>query len=73
MTKKQCPLGEDCDLTIAWMKGAEDARKESRTRIAALEAALEEMRELFFECMGAQKSHPLAWEYYTGEKSGDKS
>jgi len=36
------------------------------------EAALEEMRELFFERMGAQKSHPLAWEYYTGEKSGDK-
>jgi hypothetical protein len=22
VTKKDCPLGEDCDLTLAWMKGA---------------------------------------------------
>jgi hypothetical protein len=40
MTKKQCPLGEDCDLTIAWMKGAEDARDRVKARIEALEANL---------------------------------
>jgi hypothetical protein len=40
MTKKQCPLGEDCDLTIAWMSGAEDARDRAKARIAALEAKL---------------------------------
>ena len=40
MTKKSCPLGEDCDLTIAWMKGAEDARDRAKARIAALEANL---------------------------------
>jgi len=50
----------------------DDDALEAADRIEALEAALEEMRELFFERMGAQKSHPLAWEYYTGEKSGDK-
>ncbi len=38
MTKKHCPLGEDCDLTIAWMKGAEDARDKSKARIEVLEA-----------------------------------
>jgi outer membrane protein TolC len=40
MTKKDCPLGEDCDLTIAWMSGAEDARDRAKARIAALEAKL---------------------------------
>jgi thioredoxin-like negative regulator of GroEL len=40
MTKKQCPLGEDCDLTIAWMKGAEDARDKAKARIEALERRL---------------------------------
>jgi hypothetical protein len=40
MTKKHCPLGEDCDLTIAWMMGAEDARDRAKARIAALEAKL---------------------------------
>ncbi len=40
MTTRDCPLGEDCDLTIAWMKGAEDARDRAKARIAALEAKL---------------------------------
>jgi outer membrane protein TolC len=40
MTKKSCPLGEDCDLTLAWMKGAEDARDRAKARIEALEAKL---------------------------------
>ena len=40
MTKKDCPLGEDCDLTIAWMSGAEDARDRAKARIEALEAKL---------------------------------
>ena len=44
MTKKQCPLGEDCDLTIAWMKGAEDARDRAKARIAALTEQLEAAR-----------------------------
>ena len=40
MTKKQCPLGEDCDLTIAWMAGAAEARDRAKARIAALEDQL---------------------------------
>ena len=44
MTKKQCPLGEDCDLTIAWMKGAEDARDKAKARIEALTEQLEAAR-----------------------------
>jgi phage shock protein A len=43
MTKKQCPLGEDCDLTIAWMKGAEDARDKAKARIEALEKEITEV------------------------------
>ncbi len=44
MTKKDCPLGEDCDLTLAWMKGAEDARDKAKARIEALEAELHLMK-----------------------------
>ena len=47
MTDRTCPLGEDCDLTVAWMAGREDVRKHTRRRLAeaadrikALEAAL---------------------------------
>ena len=36
MTKKTCPLGEDCDLTVAWMAGRESAKD----RIEALKAKL---------------------------------
>ena len=25
MTDRTCPLGEDCDLTVAWMAGRKDA------------------------------------------------
>ena len=42
MTKKTCPLGEDCDLTVAWMAGRESAKDEYKARIDELEAKLEE-------------------------------
>jgi len=41
VSKKNCPLGEDCDLTLAWMMGAEDARDKTKAQIAELEANLE--------------------------------
>jgi DNA repair exonuclease SbcCD ATPase subunit len=44
VTKKHCPLGEDCDLTLAWMMGAEDARDRERVRIAVLTEQLEAAR-----------------------------
>jgi hypothetical protein len=44
VSKKSCPLGEDCDLTIAWMKGAEDARDKAKARIEALTEQLEAAR-----------------------------
>ncbi len=44
MTKKSCPLGEDCDLTLAWMMGAEDARDKAKARIEALTEQLEAAR-----------------------------
>jgi len=43
MTKKQCPLGEDCDLTIAWMMGATEARDKAKARIEALEKEITEV------------------------------
>ena len=42
MTKKTCPLGEDCDLTVAWMAGRESAKEEYKSRIEELEAKLAE-------------------------------
>jgi hypothetical protein len=56
VSKKSCPLGEDCDLTIAWMKGAEDARDKAKARIAALEAklakAVKALESICFESVG---------------------
>jgi hypothetical protein len=49
MTKKQCPLGEDCDLTLAWMMGADDARDKTKAQIAALEAENNRLKE---QCKG---------------------
>ena len=51
MTKKSCPLGEDCDLTIAWMKGAEDARDKTKARIEALETKLAKAVEAMQEAI----------------------
>ena len=51
MTKKQCPLGEDCDLTLAWMMGAEDARDKAKARIEALEAKLAKAVEAMQEAI----------------------
>jgi hypothetical protein len=47
MTKKSCPLGEDCDLTLAWMMGATEARDRAKARIEALEAKLAKAVEAF--------------------------
>lgn len=33
-----CPLGDDCDLHVAWMAGAENMRAKMQARIDALEA-----------------------------------
>ena len=57
MTKKQCPLGEDCDLTIAWMMGAEDARDRAKARIAALEAKLAKAVEGLRDAVDAWDNH----------------
>lgn len=37
LSRRDCPLGEDCDLTVAWMAGASRARDEGWN--AAIEAA----------------------------------
>jgi len=40
MTKRLCPLGDDCDLTIAWMAGRQSAKDAHEAEIDALEAEL---------------------------------
>ena len=40
MTDRKCPLGEDCDLTVAWMAGRQEARDSFRARINQLEVQL---------------------------------
>lgn len=40
MTKRLCPLGEDCDLTIAWIAGRQSAKDAYEAEIDALEAEL---------------------------------
>jgi hypothetical protein len=38
--QKTCPLGDDCDLTVAWMAGQAEARDSFRARIEQLETQL---------------------------------
>jgi hypothetical protein len=52
MTKKTCPLGEDCDLTVAWMAGRESAKDEAKARIKALEASLAKAVEALVQIAG---------------------
>ena len=40
MTKKQCPLGEACDLTTAWMAGAAKAKDQVKAQAAEIERLL---------------------------------
>jgi hypothetical protein len=47
MTKKQCPLGEDCDLTTAWMLGRQSAKDEAAARIEELEAENARLRAAY--------------------------
>ena len=69
--KKTCPLGEDCDLTVAWMAGKEDQRKHMRRRMAeaadrieALEAAMAKADEL---ARAALECHPYVEELRCGD------
>ena len=42
MTRITCPLGDDCDLTVAWMAGRESAKDELEANLAMAVEALEE-------------------------------
>jgi hypothetical protein len=44
---RTCPLGEDCDLTAAWMAGRESAKDEAKAMVAA---ALEETAKSLPSC-----------------------
>jgi hypothetical protein len=67
MTRTTCPLGDDCDLTVAWMAGRESAKDEleakqqetfqmyvdaNEARIDA-EAKLSESEDLLAKAQGA--------------------
>lgn len=43
MSEKNCALGEDCDLTIAWMAGAESVKPKYKSRIKVLTAERDEL------------------------------
>jgi hypothetical protein len=47
MTKRQCPLGEDCDLTTAWMLGRQSEKAEAAARIEELEAENARLRAAY--------------------------
>lgn len=56
MTKKRCPLGEACDLTVAWMAGAakaQDQIKAQAAEIERLEAKLAKAVEALDYCINA--------------------
>lgn len=63
MSRLKCPLGEDCDMTLAWMMGAERAKdtiKAQANEIDKLRAALEEVRTLVFGANHSETRYPLA-------------
>ena len=44
MTDRTCPLGEDCDLAVAWMAGAEDQRKHMSRKLAEAADRIEALK-----------------------------
>jgi hypothetical protein len=64
MTKRQCPLGEDCDLTTAWMLGCQSAKAEAAARIEELEAENARLRAAY-ATPPADLTSPNPWK---GEK-----
>jgi uncharacterized coiled-coil DUF342 family protein len=40
LAERTCPLGPDCDLTVAWMAGQHEARDSYRQRIEELRTQL---------------------------------
>ena len=81
MSKRGCPLGEDCDLTLAWMMGAEDARDKTKARIEALEAKLAKAVDETLDAASAYMkkqygigalSHPVDRARIIAELKGDK-
>jgi hypothetical protein len=69
MTKKQCPLGDDCDLTIAWMAGAEKAKD----RIRELEAKLAKVIAAYrLEAMRREDYSHVAFDQHLAELTGGK-
>lgn len=63
MTDKKCPLGEDCDLTIAWMAGAGRAKSAYMARIEALETKLEKAHLALNYFLMRDPDKPTYWEY----------
>jgi hypothetical protein len=64
---RTCPLGEDCDLTVAWMAGAADAKRETADLRAKLGEAVERLRDWQSAgcpyCQGdcASANPPISW------------
>lgn len=45
MSEKTYPLGDDCDLTTAWMAGSLDARRKMEAERDTLRAKVERLQE----------------------------
>jgi hypothetical protein len=57
---RTCPLGEDCDLTVAWMAGRESAKDEAQAMVAA---ALREAAEVAYQLTAvAPQADPVWWD-----------
>lgn len=46
MSQLNCPLGEDCDMTLAWMMGAERAKDTIKAQAAEIEKLREALRDI---------------------------
>lgn len=46
MSSAKCPLGEDCDLTLAWMMGAERAKDTIKAQAAEIEQLRAAVRQI---------------------------
>ncbi len=72
----KCPLGDDCDLTVAWMAGQQEARDifaarldEARAREGLARADADNQRQKAEAALPAQgwRVKPLVWEtHWTG-------
>jgi hypothetical protein len=62
MSSAKCPLGEDCDLTLAWMMGAEKAKDTIKAQAAEIERLRNNIRAEALDMLHGTPCAQIRWQ-----------